>query len=88
MRRAAQEGPYCPDGDSALMVLPLRRQDGNIWNRSESHVPVTGWTATHDSRKHTHTHIYNLCVHMNTRSTQRIHTVFVSSLHMPVRCND
>lgn len=62
MRRAAQEGPYCPDGDSALMVLPLRRQYGNIWNKSESHVPVTGWTVTHDSRKYTHTCTICACI--------------------------
>lgn len=55
MRQAAQEGPYCPDGDSTLMVLPLRRQNGNIWNRSESNVAVTGWTAPHNSIKDTHT---------------------------------
>lgn len=44
MRRRAQEASYGPDGDGARMVLPLRRQCGNIWNRNESHVPFSEWT--------------------------------------------
>lgn len=44
MRRRAREASYGPDGDGARMVLPLRRQCGNIWNRNESHVPFSEWT--------------------------------------------